>query len=370
MSGVGKVKVLHLTFNMEIGGTEQVICQIVGSSDSERFEHEILCLDKVIGPLGRSLMSRGYYLFTGNRKPGLDFALIKFIHGKIVERKIFVLHCHQYTPFFYGALGALGTGVKVIFTEHGRFFPDRHHLKRRFINPLLALRTRHITAISEATADAVAEYEYLPRNRIRIVYNGIRDLSDTSWNRADLLAKLNLSPKHRYIGTVARLEPIKNQAMMVKAYKAVKAQHPETRLVLIGDGAEKANLEQLVASLKLEGDVIFTGFIDDPQIYINIFEIFLLSSFSEGTSMTLLEAMSLSKPSVVTEVGGNVEIVSDGETGIVVPSNDDKAFADAIVSLLENPNTANRLGVRAREKFERNFTASVMTDCYQDLYLD
>ena len=363
-----KIKILHVTFNMGIGGTEQVIRQIIENSNSVQYQHEILCIDGCIGALGQELESKGIYIESTQRKPGTDIKLAGFIKSYIKRRKINVLHCHQYTPYFYGVLGALFTKAKVIFTEHGRFYPDRHNFKRRLINPLLLLRTAHITAISKSTADAVAKYEYIERKKIDVIYNGIEDLKEQEQNRDELLKELGLLSDCRYIGTISRLEPIKNQAMMINAFYKVKKEISDIKLILIGDGAKLHELKQLVERLDIEKDVIFTGFLDNPQRFINFFEIFLLSSFSEGTSMTLLEAMSLSKPCIVTDVGGNPEIVVDEETGLLVPSDDVESFASGITMLLADEKKRFRYGDAARIRYCESYTVTNMVNGYQALY--
>ncbi|PCJ89275.1 MAG: glycosyltransferase [Thiotrichaceae bacterium] len=363
-----KIRVLHVTFNMNIGGTEQVIRQIIENSDAEKFEHEILCIDGEVGPLGLALKKKGIHIESTRRQAGTDFKLIRFIRCLVESRGIEVLHCHQYTPYFYGVLAATGKRTKVIFTEHGRFFPDRHHFKRRFINPLLVMMTDHITAISKSTADAVAKYEYMRRDRIDVIYNGICDLQGKALDRSALLNELNLTEQYRYIGTISRLEPIKNQAMMIKAFHRSKQEVPELKLVLIGDGAIRPELMALARSLNVEQDVIFTGFIDNPQRFLSLFEVFLLSSFSEGTSMTLLEAMSLSRPSVVTRVGGSPEIVINHETGILVPSDDVMLFSEAITTLLSDAKLRTSYGKAGRQRFLKEFAAEHMIKCYHALY--
>ena len=363
-----KIKILHVTFNMGIGGTEQVIRQIIENSDQDRFTHEILCIDGQIGPIGQALKEKSIHIECTQRKAGADLKLVFFIRNLIKQNKVDVLHCHQYTPYFYGVLAAVGLATKVIFTEHGRFFPDRHHPKRRLINPLLALATDHIIAISKSTADALAEYEYIPRNKIKVIYNGIGEIESKSLDRRALLTELDLEENSRYIGTISRLEPIKNQAMMINAFHKAKQMFPDLKLVLIGDGAKMQDLKKLTISLGIEQDVVFTGFIDNPQRYITLFEIFLLSSFSEGTSMTLLEAMSLSKPCVVTDVGGNSEVIINKESGLVVLDNDVESFSKAIIRLLENKDEQKKFGRAGRAFFEKNFFVQKMISDYQKLY--
>lgn len=361
--------ILHVTFNMGIGGTEQVIRQIIENSDGARFRHEILCIDGEIGPLGVELQQSGIHIESVKKRPGTDLKLVKAIHRLIAERDIDVLHCHQYAPYFYGQLGAIFTSAEVVFTEHGRFYPDRHHFKRRFINPVLMMLTSHITAISASTADAVSKYEYIKRKRIQVIYNGIRDISDQDANRDQLLGELGLSADDRYIGTISRLEPIKNQSMMLKAFSIAKKDIDNLKLIIIGDGAKRQDLEELASELSIQDDVIFTGFLNNPQRFISIFEIFLLSSFSEGTSMTLLEAMCLSKPCVVTDVGGNPEIVQNGKTGLVTSSDDVVAFSRSILSLLTSERERERQGNAGRKRFVDFFTAGDMVERYHNLYI-
>jgi len=364
-----KIKILHVTFNMGIGGTEQVIRQIIQNSDNNRFTHEVLCIDGEIGALGKELDSWGIRVSSIKRSPGIDLDLVKLVRRMIRDNDVNVVHCHQYTPYFYGVLGACFTRAKVVFTEHGRFYPDRHNFKRRFVNPVLSWMTAQITAISESTRCALSEYEYINKGRIKVIYNGIKKIERDSANREGMLTELGLvEDGSRYVGTISRLEPIKNQAMMIQAFNIVKKQTPDLRLILIGDGAIAGQLKALTNELGLEDDVIFTGYIDNPQRYISLFEIFLLSSFSEGASMTLLEAMSLFRPCVVTDVGGNPEIVLHEETGIVVPSDDAEKFSEAMIRMLNDENKRRAFGEAGHVRFTRNFTARHMVDIYQGLY--
>lgn len=365
-----RVKVLHVTFDMGIGGTEQVIRQIIENSPPINLSHEILCIDGSIGRIGRELSEKGIHIDSIQRQSGIDFKVIRYIRRLIKQRSIDILHCHQYTPYFYGVLSAVLTPVRVIFTEHGRFHPDRHNTKRRWINPLLNLVTDNITAIARSTADAVAEYEYMPRDKIQVIYNGIKQIELGEQTREDLLEELGLTQDYRYIGTVSRLDPIKNQAMMINAFNKARQKIPNLRLIIIGDGPMMQELKILGKSLGLEDEIIFTGFIDNPQKYISLFEIFLLSSFSEGTSMTLLEAMSLGVPCVVTDVGGNGEVIANESNGLVVPDNDMEKFSQAILTLLEDQNKISEFGQAGKDIFSKTFSAQKMVSDYQALYFN
>jgi len=367
------IRVLHVTFDLKLGGTQQVIRQIVANMDQNRFENHVLCTDGEIGELGELLQADHNIIISAvSRKPGIDLNLVSSIKSYVKDKGIEVLHCHQYTPYFYGALASLGTGVKLIFTEHGRFYPDVVSTKRQLLNRVLSLWTDAITSISKATADALIALEKLPQKKIEVIYNGINHeltkLNDAAGKLDEFKNAHGLSQDDFVFGTISRLEPIKNQKMLIKGFAEVASQVPNAKLLLIGDGAARTELEALVAELNLEASVIFTGFIVDPQSYLQLIDVFMLPSFSEGTSMTLLEAMSYSIPAIVTKVGGSPEIVIDGTTGCVTPSDDQIALVQAMMFLYNQPDKRLEYGKAAYLRFSEKFTDTVMVNNYESLY--
>lgn len=363
-----KTNLLHVTFDMHIGGTEQVIKNLVEAADPSILNISILCLEAPIGPFGEMLINKGYQIDAFERNKGFDINLIFKIRKYIIQNKIDVLHCHQYTPWVYGTLASLLTGIKVIFTEHGRFFPDRTSWKRKVINPVLVRLTDHITAISKATKQALIEYEYIPSSRISVIYNGIAELeSDLSRSR-NLRKKLGLADDTLVLGTIARLDPIKNHRLLIASFKVVHEKHPNSLLLIVGDGPTRNMLEQQVKQLEISDQVIFTGYKPNPVDYLQLMDIFLLPSLSEGTAMTLLEAMSLSKACIVTDVGGNPEIIQNMVNGLVTPSDDRDKLIEACDSLLENGELREKYGAAGRARFEKDFTAVTMLKTYQQYY--
>lgn len=361
-------RVVHVTFDMRIGGAEQVIYNLIENTDPLKYDVSILCLDQFIGPFGVQLQKKGYQITALNRQPGFDFSLVRKIRCHIKRHNIDVLHCHQYTPYVYSVSGAAFTPCKVIFTEHGRFYPDQRKLKRVFINPLLNLFTDYVTAISSATRNALVKFENFPRDKIAVVYNGIDDSNYVLPQNPNLKESLSISEDAYVLGTVARLDSIKNQKMMIKALKIVRQNYPETYLIIVGDGPERENLESFVSDLELSSCVILTGFREDAHLFYNIMDIFLLTSFSEGTAMTLLEAMATGLPCIGTDVGGNPEIVRNRETGFIIPSDDENALAEKINCLFSNKTMMKNMGEAGRKIFEENFTVKKMVGSYQAMY--
>lgn len=347
-----------------------MIRNLVEGLNPDCYKSSILCIDANIGPWGKELQNKGIAHFCLTRQPGFDLNLIRDIHHLIKTEAIDIVHCHQYTPYSYGCLGALFTGVSVIFTEHGRFYPDFGTTKRKVINPLLQLRTAAITAISSATKDALVEYENLSAGKIDVIYNGIADISSTvsDHDKQTLRMTLGLSQDDVVFGTISRLDPIKNQTMMIEAFSEASEKLPNLKLLVVGDGPERENLHQLSKTLQRQDSIIFTGFQSNPKIYLSLMDVFLLPSLSEGTSMTLLEAMSFSKPSIATAVGGTPEILKNKETGLLTKNKDKRELYEAIITLAQNEDLRIRYGNNARICYEKRFTLRAMCHAYEALY--
>jgi glycosyltransferase involved in cell wall biosynthesis len=368
------LNILHVTYDMRIGGTEQVIKNLIENLPREKFNCSIFCIEGTIGPWGKQLQDRGIEIAGHIRKPGFDTALIRSLRTHINSRRIDVVHCHQYTPYVYGFFAALFTRAKVIFTEHGRFYPDTSSWKRRLINPFLSRFTDAITAISKATRQALVDYESIQAKRIKVIYNGIADLA-----AKPIVYPLELEQRLRnwphqqkplVFGTIARLDSIKNQAMMLHAFGRVLAHHANSLLLIVGDGPERENLTSLASELSITDNVIFTGYIESPLNLLRQIDVYLLSSLSEGTSMTLLEAMGLSKPCIVTDAGGNAEVIQDGENGIVTKNDDVCDFANAMEKLIQNPGQRDAMATKARHRYLDYFTAELMCRSYEEIYAE
>lgn len=363
-----KLRILHVTFDMAIGGTEQVIRQLVLNLPADEFDNEIFCIDGKIGAVGAQLQQQGIRIHQAARKAGLDFDLIKTLRQTLRRGDFDVVHCHQYTPWVYGWFAAWGCKAKVVFTEHGRFFPDRSRGKALPLNVLMALTTSAITAISSATRDALARYEWVPKPLVQVVYNGIQPLTPNPERVLQLRQELGVKADTVVLGTVARLDPVKNQQMMLQAYAQVCKEVPDILLLLVGDGPSRQTLEQAAERLGVSSKVRFTGFQTNVADYLALMDIYLLSSHTEGTSMTLLEAMHLQLPCVATAVGGNPEIVADQQTGLLSPDNDAATFASNIRMLLNDSAKKATMGQAGKQRFEALFSIIQIISKYKRIY--
>jgi len=364
-----RINVLHITYDMGFGGTEQVIRNLITGSDARVLKHSLCCIESPLGPWGIELKEKGIQTFVFERTPKLNWKIIAQIRSIINQNDIHIVHAHQYTPFTYGFFATLGSKTKLIFTEHGRFYPDSSTLKRRIINRLLFPFVDKVTAISEATKQAMVKFEQIKAKKIQVIYNGIHAVPIPENIELQLLRQsIGLDEEHFIFGTIARFDPIKNQTLMIKAFAKVLEKHPHVRLVMVGDGEERARLEALVNELNLEGSVIFTGYQTMTNQYVYLFDVFLLTSLSEGTSMTLLEAMSAGKPCIVSNAGGNPEIVSHNLTGLVFANENEKELIQAMLFLTESRDLRLKFSTEAISVFDEQFTAERMQTEFLTLY--
>lgn len=357
---------MHVTFDMRIGGAEMVIKNIIEDKHSKAFELSVFCIEEPIGPWGQALMEDGLNIYSHHRKDGFDVGVIKAIRKRIKEDGIDILHCHQYTPWVYGVLASVGLKAQVIFTEHGRFYPDIKSPKRRFINPILRFFTQKITAISDATAQALDTFEYIPKQDCVVVYNGIH--ADPIPVKENIRAKFGISETTLLLGTIARFDPIKNHLLMLNSLRKVLDKGLDAHLIIVGDGETREQIESTIKNLSLQEHVTLPGYVVQPNDFLYAFDVFLLTSFSEGTSMTLLEAMRASKPCIVTDVGGNPEVIKDSVNGIVVKSDCEPELSQAIVKLSTHSDTLVSMQHAAKERFNSLFTAESMCEHYQEIY--
>lgn len=396
-----RIRVGFVLHAMQVAGAEMLVAQTIHRL-GPRIEPTVLCLD-FIGPLGEQLQSEGVEVISLDRKPGRDWRLLGRMRDVLNRRRIEVLHAHQYSPFFYAALAKplAYHRPKVIFTEHGRHYPDVVSPMRRAVNRLILSRLADaINACSHFSAEALCRVDGFPGSRIEVIPNGVdlsrysspsepttstglggphppltkggkggvRTAEETATRRSSTKQFFDLSPSRRYLIMVARFHPVKDHRMLLHAFAELSHTHADVDLLLAGDGPLRGELEQLCQKLKIADRVKFLGVRSDVPDLLHAADVFALTSLSEAASLTLLEAMASGLPVVVTDVGGNPEIVRDGQEGVLVPRGDATAAAAAFRKLFDHPELAARLGVAGRKRVFEHFRLEQTIDAYASLY--
>jgi N-acetyl-alpha-D-glucosaminyl L-malate synthase BshA len=364
-----KKRVVQILHTLTRAGTEKLVYDL-SVANLEELETTVVCLDQE-GPLADELRAKGIPVFYTHRRPGLDVHQIARIAEILKTFKPQIVHCHQYTPFFYGCLaGIWARQGRVIFTEHGRHFPDVVGWKRRLANRFLIRRADCITAVCDFSRNQLIRNEGLPASRVEVIYNGV----DTSRfeNRVEdrdrSRKKFKWPQEVPVVVQVGTFRAVKDQATAIRAFRIVQDKKPGTVLVFVGDGPDLAPCQKLVADLKLEAVVQFLGQRSDiPEILAGA-DVMLMSSLSEAHSVSLLEAMASRLPVVATRVGGIPETVLEGETGFLAPAGDAEGLARNLLKLLADPALCRRMGQAGYERVESRFQQAPMHRRYLEIY--
>jgi len=361
--------ICQLLHGLRVGGAEVLSARLARQlAGSYRFL--FVCLDE-LGTLGLELREEGFPVWVLERKPGLDWDLPRRLADLWRRHRVDLVHAHQYTPFFYALLARfLYRRPPVLFTEHGRHYPDYPRRKRILANRVLLQRRDRVVGVGQAVRQALIANEGIPAERIAVLYNGI-DLTSFSSDAAGGLAvrqELGLSPQDLVIVQVARLDYLKDHATAIRALERVVQQRPEARLLLVGEGPQREAIQEWVRLRGLEGQVRLLGLRSDIPRLLSASDLFMLTSISEGIPLTIIEAMAAGLPVVATRVGGVPEMVDDGDTGLLVSAGDDRALAESILRLADVPALRNEMGERGRSRSLTRFSADTMHAAYARHY--
>jgi len=352
---------------MQVAGAEVLVTQIIEQL-SDRIDATVFCLD-ALGELGQKLLDAGIPVIVLNRKPGLDRDVAKRLAWEVKSRQIEVLHAHQYTPFFYSALSRMlhRSRTKILFTEHGRHYPDIVSTKRRMANRLVLQRYADIsTACCDFSAKALREIEGFPK--AITLPNGVdlRGLPKrgTQTQTNQLRQKLGMQPGIPYAACIARFHPVKDHDTLIRGWQVVNQSLPTAKLLLVGDGECRDKCEALCRELDLKDSVEFWGIRHDVPEILRAIDVFALTSVSEAASLTLLEAMASGCPAVLTDVGGNAEHVTHGIEGFLAPRSDSQTIGERLLELLSSPNHCEVMGAAARKRVESDFDLTGVIEQY------
>ncbi len=352
-----RVRVAFVMHAMQVAGAEVLVSEIIRRG-SERVAPVVLCLDE-IGALGEQLQGQGVPVEVLGREPGIDLGLARRLGRSLQGHRSQVVHAHQYTPFFYAATSRLVTKQTsgLVFTEHGRHFPDVVSRQRRFLNQVLLARlATEINACSEFSGRALSVVDGFPAKRVQVIENGIElNRYGAPADSAALRRRLGWPVDSQIVTCVARFHPVKDHATLIQAFHMLRRSMPAARLMLVGEGPQRGQIEDLIRSLDLEGSVSLLGVRGDVPALLAASDVFSMTSLSEAASLTVLEAMASELPVVVTEVGGNPEMVRQEIDGLLVPRQDPEATARAIGRLLSSPVEARKMGRSARQRVEERY---------------
>jgi len=371
---MSKIKVMHLIGSLRSGGAENLVLNIAKAINREKIE--LVVCSWLGGPLEEEFRQLGIRLVRGPRTHFYSPCGIRAYARLIKEEKINVLHTHLFDSDILGRLAGKLAGVPVLTTVHACYtWKRKRDLKSRLRTLLDRITANFLGTLLLATSESVKEYHIkygkISGRKLQVLNNFVilsRFDVDKEKSRREKRAEFGIKEEAPLVINVANPAPVKGQDYLIRAFKEVGAALPEAMLMIVGAGEYAEHLKKLARDEGLDQKVIFTGRRDDVVELLAAADLFVLSSLSEGVSIALLEAMAMRLPVVVTDVGGNRDVVEDGVSGLIVPARDEHALAEKITLCLRDRELRAKLGEAGRRKVENAFSDRVVVRQLERIY--
>lgn len=365
------MNIVHVVESLAVGGLERVVLSLATWQRRRGDVARIICLFHE-GALAAEARAQGLDVLAIQKSQGLDLRALRALRAVLRGTHTDVLHTHNAMAHYYAAAAVVGLGIpRVMNTRHGMGMRDSRRLDRLYRTALLG--TDVVVSVCRAAQDRFVQSGAIPLAKAVVVPNGVAMegiAARTPEAKAALLAQLGRPAGTLLLGTVGRLSPVKDHATLLRAVQQLRSSGRAVDLVVVGDGETRAALAAQARDLHIDDGVHFLGMRQDVAKLLPAFDVFVLSSTSEGYSLALVEAAAAALPIVATRVGGNADIVVDGRNGRLVPAQDAQALADAVAALGDDALLRERMGEAGRQWALRHGTVDAMGQEYLALYED
>jgi glycosyltransferase involved in cell wall biosynthesis len=348
------------------GGVGRHVCDLIEGLTAQG--DEVILCSPAIPPSLRQPVTHVHLDLRRAIAPRADLVALGRFVRIVREQKPDVIHAHSSKA---GAIARLARPfsprLPVLYTPHGYAFAghfDRsaERLAYRCVERALAPLASRVVCVCEAEARLARSVG--PSSRVRVVHNGIAPAADEGVDpRVAELARGG-----PVIGALTLLRPGKGLETLIAALPEVLARHPDARLAVVGDGPDLDALQAQSRELGVAEAVHFLGPSSDPLAALRGMDVFVHPSWAEAFPYVILEAMSLARPILASDVGGVGEAIVDGQSGMLIPPRDERGLAHALIGLLEDPGRRSRLGEAALRRVDQEFTRSVMIDRVKRVY--
>ncbi len=363
----GRVRVVEIMATGTNGGAQEHVYSLVTRLNPECYDVRVVSLSH--GSSVRRLQRAGFDVTVIDEMD--DARAVRAVADALAAFKPEVVHNHMYRAEIVGTKAAYQLGEKgcrrpaVISTVHSsriRCSEDRQALRR--LTPLMD----RLIVVSKAIENKIRE-EGRDGTPVSLIYNGV-DLQ--RYNHQQPCCTLHedyaIPEASPIVGVVARLEAEKGHRTLLDAWPSVQAAHPESWLLIVGEGSERDALEAQASGLGISGKVVFAGRREDVPAVTAALDVAVLPSYREAQGLSVLEAMALSRPVVASRVGGIPEMIEDGVSGLMVPPNDSAALAAAINRLLSDHPFADMIARRGHDLVHERFCIELMVNAVETIY--
>jgi sugar transferase (PEP-CTERM/EpsH1 system associated) len=371
LNSTNKIRIAHVLNYLAPAGKELGILKLTRHMNPDIFDITLVVMNEIRESDKMNL--KGFNIIELKHPGGNSFNIPLKLSRIFRKHKIEIVHTHSWGTLVEGVLGAKLAGVPVIIHgEHGTF---PNNLTHRIVQHIAWRFTDRILSVSGILKSKLAKELNFPKDKIEVILNGVDDkiFHPNPTLRQKFRERFGFSDDTFVVGTVGRLTKVKNQLMLMKAAEQMYLQGHDLEVVIVGgytvgDGVE-SELRTFAEQSAIRKHIHFIGFQEDTELYYNGFDVFALTSLSEGCSNVIQEAMSCGVPVVATNVGGNPELVIDGETGFLVPSDAPNTLTDKLIQLKHDHQLRAYFARNARQHAVSRFSLDVMVQSYESLYL-
>jgi glycosyltransferase involved in cell wall biosynthesis len=361
------LKILHVSHSLNTGGLERIILEMVRCGPEHGFSCAVATLGQG-GDLADQVEDLGGQWFRLAKRDGLDWPAGPRLARLAKRWRADVLHAHNEGAGLYAGLAGRMGSRPAICTRHGLSFgagPRGAWLRRA-----AGLLCRRTVCVGRDVMRFAHEEDRLPASRLALIYNGVdtQVFQPDSEARQHWRKELGIGADESAIISVGRLAPEKDYSLLLEATAHLQSTQPGVKLILVGGGPQRTELESKASSLGLRGRVLFLGARREVPGLLNAADLFALSSITEGIPMALLEAMACALPVAALDVGGVPEVVEEGRCGLLVSGRSPADLAGAMGRMMAGSRAAREMGLAARARVLERFSLEAMLNAYANLY--
>ncbi|WP_163834600.1 TIGR03088 family PEP-CTERM/XrtA system glycosyltransferase [Spartinivicinus ruber] len=363
--------IAHLIYKLDVGGLENGLVNLINHMPEDGFRHVIICLTDFTDFATR-ISRQDVEIVSLHKQPGQDWRWFVRLYQVLRQLRPQIFHTRNLATVEGHWVAWLARVPVRIHGEHGWDMNDLGGINKKYqwIRRLIRPFVKFFIALSEESKNYLIDKIKVKPANVALLCNGVdTDRFSPGCNRKSYPEPFQ-TPNTFIIGSVGRLTPVKNQLCLlpVLAELIKKNSQFQIKLVIVGDGPEYAALKQQAQLLGISDQLWITGARQDVPQLLSGFNVFVLPSLAEGISNTVLEAMAAGKPVIATNVGGNVELVANQQTGILVNPRDQQQLQAALQCYLDDPALCCRHGNAARQLVVEKFSLTVMVQRYLEIY--
>jgi sugar transferase (PEP-CTERM/EpsH1 system associated) len=367
------LRIMHVFDRLDVGGTEKAVMKLVRGLDPGLFEH-FICTMRGGSTAVEEWTSGVTVLHAGGAGAGLQFNVPRLARIMRAVRPA-IVHSRNWGGIEAVVAARLVRVPIAVHSEHGYELEMLCGLPlhRRLLRHVVYRITSAVAAVTDDLRNYHAQQAWWNPEAINVLYNGVdgQEFSPQPQVRDSVRERLGIPKDALVVGSIGRMVPLKDFTTLLKAGEVLMPETPNLHVILVGSGPELSGLQNYTAnSRQLAGRVVFPGAVDHVADLLNAMDIFVLPTLMEGMSNTLLEALAVGLPAVVTRVGGNPEVVAEGECGYLFAPQDVPGLVSQLRTLLRDPRLRANFGRAARERALRSFSLERMLRRYRDLYID